>query len=74
MKNQLSINEQLVRELMRGEYIDNRENVLLVGNSGISKTHLVSVLAFSACRCRRKVRFQAVTGLVTELLECQASS
>jgi len=26
---------------MRGEYIDNRENVLLIGNPGTGKTHLV---------------------------------
>ena len=34
---QPSINETLVRELMTGEYIDRRENVLLVGNSGTGK-------------------------------------
>ncbi len=33
-KAQPSINEQLVRELLRGEYIDSRENVLLIGNPG----------------------------------------
>jgi len=34
---QPSINQELVRELMRGEYIDRRENVLLIGNSGTGK-------------------------------------
>jgi DNA replication protein DnaC len=33
-KAQPSINGQLVRELMRGEYIDKRKNVSLIGNSG----------------------------------------
>ena len=37
---QPSINEQLVRGLMRGEYIDKRENILLIGNSGTGKIHL----------------------------------
>ncbi len=70
-KVQPSINEQLVRELMRGEYIDKRENVLLIGNPGTGKTHLSCALAFSACAHGRKVRFHTATGLVTELLECR---
>ena len=59
-KAQPSINEQLVRELMRGEYIDNRENVLLIGNPGTGKTHLACALAFSVCAHGRKVRFHNV--------------
>ena len=66
---QPSINEVLVRELMRGEYVAGRENVLLVGNSGTGKTHLACALAFAACAQGRRVRFFTVTGLVTKLLE-----
>jgi len=66
---QPSINEQLVRELMRTEYIDKRENVLLIGNPGTGKTHLACALAFSACAQGRKVRFHTASGLVTELVE-----
>ena len=54
---------------MRGEYIDQRENVLLIGNSGTGKTHLATALAFSACQQGRKVRFYSATGIVTTLLE-----
>jgi len=66
---QPSINQTLVRELMRGEYIDRHENVLMVGNSGTGKTHLATALAFTACQQGRRVRFFTVTGLVTHLLE-----
>lgn len=68
-KAQPSINQQLVRELLRGEYIDQRENVLLIGNSGTGKTHLATALAFQACAQGLRVRFSSVTGLVTQLLE-----
>jgi DNA replication protein DnaC len=70
-KAQPSINEQLVRELMRAEYIGKKENVLLIGNPGTGKTHLACALAFSACTQGHRVRFYTVTALVTELLECR---
>ncbi len=66
---QPSINKPLIRELMAGEYIDNRQNVLLIGNSGTGKTHLATALGMTACTQGRKVRFFTVTGLVTHLLE-----
>jgi DNA replication protein DnaC len=68
-KFQPSINEQLVRELMRGEYIDKKENVLFIGKSGAGKTHLACALAFAACAMGKHVRFYSVNGLVTELME-----
>lgn len=66
---QPSINQELVRELLRGEYIDRRENVLLIGNSGTGKTHLATGLAFAAAQQGRRVAFFTATGLVTRLLE-----
>lgn len=68
---QPSINEALVRELLTGEFIDRRENVLLIGNSGTGKTHLATALALAACHDGRKVRFFGVTSLVTHLLEAR---
>jgi len=68
---QPSINEALVRELLTGEFIDRRENVLLIGNSGTGKTHLATALGLAACRQGRRVRFFGVTGLVTHLLEAR---
>jgi len=68
---QPSINEALVRELLTGEFIDRRENVLLIGNSGTGKTHLATALGLAACHDGRKVRFFAVTSLVTQLLEAR---
>jgi len=66
---QPSINEALVRELLRGEYLQKRENVLLVGNPGTGKTHLATALGFAACAQGKRVRFATTTGLVTQLIE-----
>ena len=66
---QPSINQALVQELLRGEYIDRQENVLLIGNSGTGKSHLATALSLAACQQGRRVRFFTATGLVTQLLE-----
>jgi DNA replication protein DnaC len=64
-----SLNETLVRELLRGEYLERKENVLLVGNPGTGKTHLATALGFAACTAGKRVRFTTTTALVTLLLE-----
>jgi len=68
---QKSVNEPLVRELLRCEFIDQHENVLLIGSSGTGKTHLATALGFAACCQSYKVRFFGCTSLVTQLLEAR---
>jgi DNA replication protein DnaC len=68
---QPSINQPLVRELLVGEYITRKENVLLVGNPGTGKTHLATALGYTACAQGRKVRFTTTSALVTQLLEAR---
>ena len=68
---QPSINRVLVSELMRCEYIDKRESVILLGNPGTGKTHLATVLGVAACQYGKKVRFWRVTELVTQLMEAR---
>jgi DNA replication protein DnaC len=61
----------LVTELMRGEYIDKKENVLLVGNSGTGKTHIATALGIAACAQGKRVRYVKVTELITQLMEAR---
>ena len=68
---QPSVNKVLVAELMRCEFVERRESVILVGNPGTGKTHLAIGLAAEACRRGKKVRFFRVTELVTQLLEAR---
>ncbi len=70
-KAQPSLNKLLVTELTRGEFIDRRENILLVGNSGVGKTHLATALGIAACGQGRRVRFFRVTELITQLMEAR---
>src|SRR5713101_10178989 len=66
-----SVNKVLVAELARGEFIDRRENVLLVGNPGTGKSHLAIALSAAACARGYRVRFFRVTELVSLLIEAR---
>lgn len=66
-----SVNKPLVLELVKGEYLDRRENILLVGPSGTGKSHLATALAIAACGQGKRVRFFRVTELITLLLEAR---
>ncbi len=66
-----SVNKPLMLELVKGEYLDKRENILLVGPSGTGKSHLATALGMAACAQGRKVRFFRVTELITLLLEAK---
>src|SRR5262249_53830186 len=66
-----SVNKPLILELMKCEYIERRENVILIGASGSGKTHLATALAVEACGRGKRVRFFRVTELATLLLEAR---
>ena len=68
---QPSLNRSLILELARGEFIDRRESVILLGGPGTGKTHVAVGLAVAACHHGRRVRFYRVTELLTQLLEAR---
>jgi len=65
------INRKFILELANGEYIQNKENILLIGNPGTGKTHIATALGHAACSQGKRVRFFTVTGLVTHMLEAR---
>src|SRR3979409_1846242 len=60
-----------LRELADGGYIDRTEPVVLIGDCGTGKTHLLTALCVAACRQRRRVRFTTAAALVNELVEAK---
>jgi DNA replication protein DnaC len=66
-----SLNKTLVQELARCEYVDRRENVIALGNSGTGKTHIALGLGLAACQRSLVVRFTTASALVHGLLEAR---
>jgi DNA replication protein DnaC len=61
------INEQLVRELATGGFLEHQRNIVLVGGTGTGKTHLAVALARSFIRNQSRGRFYTVVDLVNRL-------
>ena len=66
-----SLNKALVMELARSEYVERRENVIAVGNSGTGKSHIGLGLGLAACQKGLSVGFTTAAALVHELIEAR---
>lgn len=58
-------------ELAQGGYMSRAENLILVGNPGLGKTHLAIGLALAACRQTKRVRFYKTAALINDLQVAQ---
>ena len=66
-----SVNKHLAMQLARCEYVDRRENVIAIGNSGTGKTHVALGLGLAACQRGLSVGFTTAASLVHELIEAR---
>jgi DNA replication protein DnaC len=60
-----------IHELAQGGYIERAEPIILIGDCGTGKTHLLTGLCVAACRQKRRVRFATAAALVNELVEAK---
>lgn len=58
-----------IRELQSLSFIETKQNVILIGNSGVGKTHTAISLGIKACNEGYSVLFITVPNLVIELKE-----
>jgi DNA replication protein DnaC len=62
------INEALVRQLHRGDFMDGAHNLVLIGGPGTGKTHIVTAIGVQAVEhLRKKIRFFSTVELVNAL-------
>jgi DNA replication protein DnaC len=67
------IPQATIAALAEGSWIDDRDSVILIGDSGTGKTHLCIALAVCACQQGRRVRFTTLAALANELQEADSS-
>ena len=56
-------------DLARGDYIERSENAILMGPSGVGKTHIALALDLAACQKGLAVRFTTASQMVHEMIE-----
>lgn len=66
-----ALNKNKILSLTDGRFIRERENVVLIGNPGVGKTHLAVGIGRAACQAGYRVAFRPVPTLVNELLAAQ---
>lgn len=65
------LTQSTINDLARGDFIDRSENLLVFGNPGTGKTHLVIALIQEWCNAGRKVIFMTTAELIQELLKAK---
>ncbi len=64
----IGINSKQINELASLEFIKKHENIILLGQSGVGKTHLAIALAYKAVQNRFKVKFTTIADLLSNAI------
>ena len=65
--NAAAIDRTQIEDLARGDFIRRKDNLVLVGQSGVGKSHIVEAIGRSACALGYRVRYTTSAGLIEHL-------
>jgi len=65
------LSEAFVRELSCCDFVQNRQNIVMIGNPGTGKTHMSIALGIKACLQGLNVKFYTAANLSNQLIEAQ---
>jgi DNA replication protein DnaC len=65
--NAPAINRTQIEELATADFVRRKDNLVLVGQSGVGKSHLVESVGRSACAVGYRVRYTTSAGLIENL-------
>ena len=68
---QPSINKNVILDLATLRFVEEKSNILFVGNSGVGKTHLAVSLGIKATESRYSVYFITCHALISKLNKAQ---
>jgi DNA replication protein DnaC len=67
----VGVNSKQINELASLEFIKRNENIILLGQSGVGKTHLAIALAYKAVQNRYKVKFTTIADLLSNAINAK---
>ena len=71
LKRLCHVEDAFIHELASCDYIRNRQNIVMIGNSGGGKSHLSIALGLKACQAGFRVKFFTAATLATMLVEAK---
>ena len=63
----IGVNRRQIEELSNLEFVKRNENIILLGQSGVGKTHLAIALAYACVQKRLKARFITASDLIMQM-------
>jgi len=63
----VGVNRRQIEELSSMAFVKRNENIILLGQSGVGKTHLAIALAYKAVQKRMKVKFTTTADLLMQM-------
>lgn len=66
------LNKDVVMELAACKFVENKQNIVAVGNSGTGKSHLMTAICIEAITKGYTVKFRRASDLVTQMTEASS--
>jgi len=63
----VGVNRRQIEELSSLQFVKRNENIILLGQSGVGKTHLAIALAYKAVQSRMKVKFTTTADILIQM-------
>jgi DNA replication protein DnaC len=65
--NKKAIDRQQIEQLATGEFIERRTNLIIIGQSGVGKSHLIQAIGLRACALGYRVLYRTSAQLISDL-------
>jgi len=65
--NQKAISRQQIEQLATCEFIQRRTNLIMIGQSGVGKSHIIQAIGIRACALGHRVLYRTSAQLISEL-------
>lgn len=65
--NPKAFNRRQIEELLTCDFVRRRDNLILIGQSGVGKSHIVQAIGQAACHKGYRVRYTTCADLIAEL-------